>query len=586
MRYDDALVEQVQSLNDIVEIVSAYVPMKKAGRNFKGLCPFHQEKTPSFMVNPEKQIFHCFGCGVGGDVFSFIMKYDNVTFPEALRQLAERAKVTLPERSENREASVAGKFYEIYDAAQQYYRKNFEESQAAREARSYLAGRGFDLKALAEFGIGFSLPEWRGLYDFLSRKGFPDEILVKSGLIVRAAQGNVYDFFRGRIMFPVFNTRGKVVAFGGRIIGKEGSPKYINSPETEIFQKRKEFYGLHLAKRFITEENPRIFIVEGYLDQIRLAAAGFKNTVATLGTSLTFDHLKVLRRYGAEAVLVYDGDKAGESAALRGLDLFLEEGMVVKLLALPGGLDPDDMIRERGAEAFRALAENAQDLFDFKLAVLMRRYKKDDTLGLVKITNDFLETFDRIQDSILLDRYVMKLSQALNIHENSIRQEVEKRRKKEKAPAGRDAGDGKKAAEPDQEEIILLGLILNDEGLREAIFREIGAEDFQSKEVGAHVRALRARHEAGEEISLSKFLGRITEPGLQSSMSRLSFQESDESTRHKAARDCIAKMKQKKAKRLFAELQMKIKQAEAGGLDRKIIDGYVKECQALLAAMK
>lgn len=586
MRYDDQIVEKVQSLNDIVEIISSYFPLKRAGRNFKAVCPFHQEKTPSFMVNPDRQIFHCFGCGVGGDVFSFVMKYENLTFPEALKQLADRARVPLPERSAGRqESSVAGKLFEIYEAASQYYRRNLEDKTLGGEARAYLEARGFDVGALGEFGVGYALPEWRGLYDFLSKKGFPEELLLKSGLIVRAQQGNLYDLFRKRVMFPILNVRGKVMAMGGRVISKEDSPKYINSPETEIFQKRKEFYGLYLAKRVITAEEPRIFIVEGYLDQLRLCLAGFRNTVATLGTALTVDHLRILKRYAAEAVLVYDGDQAGEKAALRGLELFLEEGLGVRLLALPGGMDPDDLILAQGAEAFRALAGQAQDFFDFKLASLSRRYKKDDSLGIVRITNEFLETFEKIQDPILLDCYIRKLSLALNIHEDSIRQEVAKRRKKESGPVPEKQEAGKPQAIPEQEEVVLLSLMLLSPETREIVFEKIGSEEFRNPDCRKFFLEMREAQNSGDKISFPGLMGKILNPELRASISRLSFVDLEENDLSKAVEDCTAKIKRRNTQRNMSNLQLKIKQAEAKGSEQEVL-AYMKEYQLLLASLR
>ncbi|HNV86159.1 MAG TPA: DNA primase [Candidatus Omnitrophota bacterium] len=586
MRYDDQTVEKVQSLNDIVEIVSSYFPLKRAGRNFKANCPFHQEKTPSFMVNPERQIFHCFGCGVGGDVFSFLMKYENLTFPEALKQLADRAGVQLPERTSARqESSLAGKLFEIYEAAAQYYRRNLEDKTVGREARAYLESRGFDIGALGEFGVGYALPEWRGLYDFLSRKGFSEDLLLKSGLIVRAPQGNLYDLFRKRVMFPIFNVRGKVMAMGGRVISKEDSPKYINSPETEIFQKRKEFYGLYLAKRFITAEDPRVFIVEGYLDQLRLCLAGFKNTVATLGTALTIDHLRILKRYAAEAVLVYDGDKAGEGAALRGLELFLEEGLGFKLLALPDGMDPDDLIRAKGAEAFRALADQAQDFFDFKLTSLRRRFKKDDSLGIVRMTNEFLETFDKIQDPILLDCYIRKLSLALNIHEDSIRQEVSKRRKKEKVSASGKPEEQKQPAILEQEEVILLSLMLLNAGIRDSVFERVAPEELRNPECRKFFSEVRSAQNSGGKISFPALLNRIADPELKISLSRLSFVDLGENDLAKAVEDCVAKIKRRNTQKNMSDLQMKIKQAEARGAEQEVL-AYMREYQSLLEALR
>src|SRR3989338_8439402 len=468
MAYNDQIVDQVQSLNDIVEVVSTYIPLKRAGRNFKANCPFHNEKTPSFIVNPDKQIFHCFGCGVGGDVFSFLMKYEQMNFPEALKRLAERAHVTLPESkpSSPREKSQLERLYQIYLAASEFYHANLKHPELGKQARAYLAKRSFGTQEIDMFCIGFSLSEWRTLYEFLSKKGFGEQELLRSGLILRSAQGSPYDLFRNRIMFPILNAQGKVIAFGGRVMGDE-MPKYLNSPETPVFRKRKEMYSLHLAKRAIgtSEEVRRILIVEGYLDCIRLYSNGFQNVVATLGTSLTQEHVQTLKRYADEAIVVFDGDKAGEQASLRGLDIFLEEGMGVRVLCLPKGFDPDDFIRSKGREAMTELLKQSQDVFDFKLQVLLARYNKSDSLGLLKITSEFLDTFAKIKSPVLVDRYLKKLAVTLGVEEGSLRSELNKLKLRQDSlrsahPEVKLAAEQAQKIEP-QIEKILLSLMLH-----------------------------------------------------------------------------------------------------------------------------
>lgn len=589
MRYEDRIVEEVQSLNDIVEVISGYIPLRRAGKSFKAVCPFHQEKTPSFIVNAERQIFHCFGCGAGGDVYSFLMKYENLTFPEALRQLAERVHVTLPEKSTGKEEnSIAGKLFEINEAAFQYYRKNFENKEIGRPAREYMQKRGFELTALEESGVGYALSDWRGLYDHLSRRGFPEDLMIKSGLILRAAQGNCYDLLRGRVIFPIRNAQGKTVAFGGRIMTDE-LPKYINSPETEIFRKRREFFGLNTAKRFIPADNPSIFVVEGYLDQIRLDLGGFRNTVATLGTALTEDHVRVLKRYVSEAVLVYDGDKAGEAASLRGLEIFLQEGLLVKLLSLPQGKDPDQLIREEGAEAFRKLAANAQDIFDFKLASLLKKYNRNDSLGLLRITGEFLETFAHVRNEVLLDQYINRLSMVLGVQSDSIRRELDKLRAKLARPEGPEKGGEpqkeKKEGGAENDEFILLSVLFSDPALIEKVQEELSAEDFLDPGARQVFSLLGELNRSGRKVTLTSVLDRGDDERLKSRLRESSFFDMDEISRHKAVDDCIRSMRQKKIKKNLNDLQLKIREAESRGRGEQVLE-YMKEYQALMARMK
>ncbi|MFA7002024.1 MAG: DNA primase, partial [Candidatus Omnitrophota bacterium] len=381
MLYGDNILEQVQSANDIVEVISQVVPLKRSGRNFKGLCPFHQEKTPSFMVNAEKQIFHCFGCQTGGDVFSFLMRYENMSFPEAVRRLAERAHIRLPEKPSGREEgpSDTEKYYEIYRLACEFYRRQYLDPVLGRKAREYFARRKFDEALAEEMKMGWAGDAWDGLFQFLSKKGFPEELLLKSGLICRSTKGTLFDLFRNRLLFPIHQLQGKVVAFGGRLIEDREGPKYLNSPENPIFSKRRELFGLHLSKKFIDREKPRILVVEGYFGFLRLYQNGFKSAVATLGTALTEEHVRILKRFAEEAVVIYDGDKAGEAASLRGMEVFLEGDMSVKLARLEGGLDPDDLIREKGAEAFAEVLGKATDFFDFKLETLQKRFNRKDS---------------------------------------------------------------------------------------------------------------------------------------------------------------------------------------------------------------
>jgi len=590
VRYDDRIVEQVQSLNDIVEVISGFIPLRRAGRSFKALCPFHQEKTPSFIVNAERQVFHCFGCGVGGDVFSFLMKYENLTFPEALRQLAERVHVTLPQNTAGREEnSIAGKLFEINEAASQYYRNNFQDREAGRIAREYLEKRGFDLAALDDFGVGFALADWRGLFDHLSRRGFQEELMLKSGLVLRAAQGNFYDLLRGRVIFPIRNVQGKTVAFGGRIMTHE-LPKYINLPETEIFRKRREFYGLNLAKRFVSAENSRMFVVEGYLDQIRMVLGGFRNTVATLGTALTEDHVRILKRYVSEAVLVYDGDKAGEAASLRGLEVFLQEGLLVKLLSLPSGKDPDQLIREDGTAVFEKLAANAQDIFDFKLTSLLKKYNRNDSLGLLRITSDFLETFAHVRNEVLLDQYINRLSVVLGVQAESIRRELEKLKAKltpqneKRGTAGLEPAV-KSRGGAEQDEFALLSVLLTDPALIEKVAEELDPSEFLDEGARQVFSLLVEISRSGEKISLAVILKKIQDEHLKSRLLEASFFDLDELARLKAIDDCIRSIRQKHFRKKKSELQIRIKEAESRGMEGEV-NQLMKEIQSLNARMK
>jgi len=591
---NDPVVHQVASLNDIVEIISGYFPLKKAGRNFKACCPFHPEKTPSFMVNPDRQIFHCFGCGVGGDVFTFLMKIENLNFPEALEKLANRVHVILPKRSGDREGektkSRKEKLYEICQLAAQFYTKNFKEPKIGEIARKYMAGRGFDSQVIEQYGVGYATEGWQSLFDDLSKKGYSTDLLYASGLVTKNREGRPFDLFRKRVIFPILNSQGKVIAFGGRAISNQDIPKYLNSPETEIFKKRDELYGLYQAKKHVDSDKSQLFVVEGYLDLIRLVQSGFLNSVATLGTSLTQDHVRLLRRYVMEAVLVYDGDRAGESASIRGIDVFLEEGMNVKLLSLPSGLDPDDFLKQRGREAFLELASKAQDVFDFKLAHLLKRFNPKDTVGLVRITNEFLEMLLKIKNSVLVDRYLKKLGGILGIDESSLRREFLKLQSKSSPEKDRNqAVQGEKdiPAVPLAHEWTLISLAIRDHKYLEILFKNLDAQDFKDLEAEKIFSLLGeyASKQPAERLTLSIVLSQVASQTTRSFLSHLAFFDISEEECDKAVEDCLTKMKRKNYEDELSSLLTKMKQAEVSGEEGKVFE-YIRQYQALVAKKK
>ena len=591
MAHSDQIIDQVQTLNDIVEVISGYFPLKRAGRNFKANCPFHQEKTPSFIVNPDKQIFHCFGCGVGGDVFSFLMKYEQLTFPEALARLAERVHIELPasKPSFSKDRSLVERLHQIYSSASELYHAHLKHPELGKGARAYLAKRSFNESEINQFALGFALPAWRTLYEDLVKKGFKDEELFRSGLILRSTQGSPYDLFRTRVMFPILNRQGKVVAMGGRVLGDE-MPKYLNSPETPIFRKRKELYGLHLAARAIatSEEVRRIMVVEGYLDCIRLHASGFRNTVATLGTSLTPEHVQILKRYADEAIVLFDGDKAGEQASLRGLDIFLEEGMSVKVLCLPKGYDPDDFVQSKGAEAMKELIGKSQDVFDFKLQVLLGRYNKSDSLGLLKITSEFLDTFVRIKNPVLVDRYLKRLAVTLGVEEGSLRSELHKLKTRQSVlksvrPTLKSATSEVKKPEPPAEKL-LLALTFHYPPYLRLFWEEFPDYAFAGEKTKELTDLLsRVFQEYDEkELSTSKLLNRISDGELKSFASELLIMDwNSEGDRDHAFYDLLQTFRTQKRAGQLKTLRHQISQAEESG-NQDLVLKYMKVYQELL----
>jgi DNA primase len=400
----DGAVEEVKARLDIVEHISDYLPLKKAGHNWRGLCPFHPEKTPSFMVSREKQIFHCFGCGAGGDIIGFTMKQEGLTFPEALRILAKKAGVELvldPRAQGEREALKA-----IQWEALRFYQAALERS---KEAKAYLKKRGVTEDSKKAFSLGWAPHGWQGLHEHLKGKGHKDPMLLKSGLFASGNKG-LYDAFRERIMFPILDLHGEAIAFGGRLMG-EGQPKYLNSSDTPLFKKGETLYALEKAKEEIRKRE-RAVVVEGYMDAIMCHQAGIANTVAPLGTALTAGHLKKLGRYAPRLVLVFDGDQAGLAAARRSLPLIFEHEMRADLLALPKGEDPDSVLRQRGREHFMALLEGAGSPVKFLLE--NSRDPVNEAVGVIA----------KVRDPILRGEFIMELADRTGRNEGDIREKI------------------------------------------------------------------------------------------------------------------------------------------------------------------
>jgi len=336
---DDDLKERIRAAVDIVTVIGERIPLKKAGRNFVARCPFHQEKTPSFNVNPERQIYHCFGCGAGGDVFSFLMEHDKVSFPEALRTLAAKAGIALPDRQSARARTneqARDIYYRANALAREYFIAALNDPAKGEAARRYLERRGLTKETIATFGLGFAPDAWDGFMSYARPKGLSYEVLANAGLLVQNEQGRFYDRFRGRVMFPVVNDSGRTVAFGARTLDPAGEPKYLNSSESPVYQKGRILYGLYHARDAIRQENS-VLIVEGYMDVLQLMQAGIRNVVATCGTALTREHGAILRRYADRIILLFDGDEAGIRAASRAGDVLLEAGIEGHVALLPGG---------------------------------------------------------------------------------------------------------------------------------------------------------------------------------------------------------------------------------------------------------
>ncbi|HTI72277.1 MAG TPA: DNA primase [Candidatus Limnocylindria bacterium] len=418
--------DKVRSANDIVDVIGAAVPLKKAGVNFVCLCPFHREKSPSFNVNPGKQIFRCFGCGKGGDVFTFIQEYEGLSFVESVQRLAERANIVLEVDNTGgaaQQRSVKDSLLKLHEAICLRWQQCLANEAAGQIARDYLAKRGVPAEAISEFRIGAAPEAWDDTVNWAKGKGFDLGLAEMAGLVVKRDTGGYYDRFRGRLMFPICDEQGRVIAFSGRILqGDEKQAKYVNSPETPLFTKGKVLFALHRAKRPILDIGYAL-ICEGQLDTIACHMGGVTHAVAPQGTALTADHARILKRYVNEVVLCFDGDKAGRNATVRALDDLLASGLAVKVASIPPPDDPDSYIKQFGADAFRQILARAQGFFDFYLQHLMAENEATSDKGRMTIVRSMSEAVLKTGNAVLIDTYAQRTAQRLGVDPGAVRKE-------------------------------------------------------------------------------------------------------------------------------------------------------------------
>lgn len=485
--YPDELIEDVRLNNDIVDVISEYVRLEKKGKDFFGLCPFHKEKTPSFSVVPAKQIFYCFGCGKGGNVIHFIMNAENLDYIEAVKYLADRAKIQLPEGNSQEDiekVKLKQEIVKINTEAARFFFNELNQEQNSK-ARNYLNNRALNEKTVRKFGIGYSSEAWDALYKYLINKGFDEKTILKSGLVLTNKNGGYYDRFRARVMFPIFDIRGNVIGFGGRVMDSS-MPKYMNSPETPVYSKGRHLYALNFAK---SSGEKRIIVVEGYMDAVSLHQHGITNVVASLGTALTESQGRLLKKYYEEIIISYDADTAGQAATMRGLDLLNDIGCNVRVLQIPDGKDPDEFIKKNSAEAFKKLVDNSISLVEYKIKALKTQINLDTTQGRISFLNKIADTLAKVDNRVEMEMYIKKLAKEYEISEESMYSEVYRRIKPREASrtAVLDFRDTRKQGKSTNEtqanellhdERMLLALLCIDNGVYKLIKDRIRKEDF------------------------------------------------------------------------------------------------------------
>lgn len=578
----DHIIDEIRDRTDIVTVISDHVVLKKVGKNFKGLCPFHSEKTPSFSVSPDKRIYHCFGCGVGGNVFKFLMEIQSISFPEVLKVLAERAGIPLPRNSSDHSTDPGHKEREslrkLNEAATRYFQSLLKNPEGGLSARNYLTSRHFDAETLERYRVGWAAPTWKGLLTHVQQKSsVTQEQLLKSGLIIKKEDSStVYDRFRGRVIFPIKDLHSNIIGFGGRSINEEDQPKYLNSPETLLYQKSETLFGMDQAKQAIRKEN-QVILVEGYFDQMRAVQHGVEYVVATCGTALTAKQASMLRNHAETAILIFDSDSAGRSAAEKGFDILLEHGMNVKIVVLPDGQDPDSFIQEQGAESFLEKIRNAKPFMESYIDALVRESPGQTPADKVKMANQILPLLAKIKNTVERSAWLEKFTSKTNIDDRTFLKELSKALTQNQP---RMAETKSELAPLLNLEKHLVHLILSDKETAQMVLLEVDPEDFSDPILKNIAQTCRQKIDNDEDLRIDQLLGQTEDPETRNVLSRLGLDSVEFESPERTMKDCIGKFKNIHLKSKIKDLKLqRLDAAKAGQVERS------QELQAQLREM-
>lgn len=579
MRFPQTFIDDLRRQADIVRVIQDYVSLKKKGANWMACCPFHQEKTPSFSVNPAKDIFYCFGCSKGGSVFNFVMEIERVSFPEAIRIVAEKAGVPLPQMIDDKRFEAkrqeADEVVELNSWALEWWEAQLEEGNAeARRAREYIEGREITAETRKTFRLGYAPDSWDGLGSYLKRRGASEGQIERSGLVVKKDAGGFYDRFRGRVIFPVMDAQGRAVAFGGRILGS-GEPKYLNSPETSAYTKGRHLYGLSLTRDDIRRKKFAI-LVEGYLDLIIPFQAGVRNMVASLGTALTPEQAKLLGRFARKVVVNYDGDKAGVQAAKRGIETLLAEDFEVKVLVLPDNADPDEFIKGNGVEAYHERRGKALPHIQFVLDQAVRDRNLRRPAEKAAAVEEVLPYVRAVRNTIQKREYFDMVMNALRVEEQSLRQELWQMARSQGANSNNSNVRQKvvqaAGAQPTIAEQKLLELLVHDKELRRAILPRMEAADYEDLPTAGIFRALVEIEASDGEIDFASLNAKTEGDPIASDMVPLLLMGEPERAEGEAVDDtlqvaesCFLTLRGMMIDRRLNELRMEAAEAESAG---------------------
>jgi DNA primase len=588
----DEIINQIKDRVDIAEVVGHHVNLVRGGQNLKGLCPFHQEKTPSFTVSPSRQIFHCFGCGAGGNVFTFLTRITGASFPEVVRDLAAKVGVDVPDSSgpERQTPAAAGRLEQLNLEAGQWFRRQLADSAVGQEARSYLERRGIQPATIERFGLGYARSEWDSLVEAMTKAGYRQDELILSGLAAprdaggrgRSGGAGCYDRFRGRVMFPIMDVRRRVVGFGGRVLDEQG-PKYLNSPETPLFKKGTTLYGLDLARSAVTAAQTLV-IVEGYFDVVALHQAGITHVVGTLGTALTPEHVQTIRRFAHKVILLFDPDPAGVRAALRTLDLFVNSGLSVKVVSLPPGDDPDTFVRARGAGAFLQLQAEAPSLLDFSLERKLEGADRGSIEERIRTVDEILRILQKSEHPIERDERFRLVAERMRIsHQRLIERYPALRAQEPKRTTRREspvlpAGSIKVPAE----ERDLVYLLLQGR-LQASDLSSLTAEMFTVPSLRRLVESALRHLGVDGRVALQDLLDEaVNDPDCAAVATELSLLDRHYDDERTYIRGCLDRMARKRSDARLRDLIEQLKAAERDGRndDARSLNAQVNELRS------
>lgn len=592
-RYSDELVDEIRNSNDIVDVISQYVVLKRSGRNFFGLCPFHREKSPSFSVSPDKQIFHCFGCGVGGDVIHFVSKIENLDFKQAIEALAEKSGINLPILADGKDAEkikLKERVYQINKITAQVFHENLYKP-SAKLAQDYVKKRKLDNKTLKTFQIGYST-NYDELYQKLKQEGFTDEEILASSLVGKSAKGQFYDKFKTRLMFPIKDVQDRVIAFGGRVLD-DSKPKYINSPENIVYSKGRNLFGLNVAKK---SGKDKIIMVEGYMDAISLYQRGITNVVASLGTALTEGQGRLLRKYASQVIIGYDSDGAGQAATMRGMEILQNLGCDIRILQLDGDAkDPDEYVIKYGSGRFEKCVENAISLVEFKVKTLKKSMNIQTASDKIKFLNEIVKILSKVDNSIEREIYIDRIAKDYAISKEAIYAEANKMAYKEhrgikmiEKPIVKQVSATKKEENNDaliKRENMIISLLINPEiDANLSIMEKIQPQDFKLEQNREIAKRLYEHFQKGD--SNSNVLNLFDEEDLVNHITSIMADDYEIADTKKAIDDIINLYEKEKLTNEKNEIIKQLENRDIGKEEAKALEGRLSEIIIKIAKMK